>query len=182
MASGAGSLGPAAITKLTRELMALQSKPLEGIKICMNEENVADVQAEIQGPTATPYEGGVFRMKLILGNDFPATAPKGASRLKSRCVASRCWRIGLARRESPGCLVHSDLSQTRDKGGQRVPECCHSSPYSIFSLLAPVRSVGRCSRDTRPRPRPLKRVCTRTEMCTITQATSSRRFSTRTSQ
>ena len=125
MASGAGSsLGPAAITKLTRELMALQSKPLEGIKIYMNEENVADVQAEIQGPTATPYEGGVFRMKLILGNDFPATAPKGASRLKSRCVASRCWRIGAGAPREPGlsCLVHGDLPLTRDKGGQRVPE------------------------------------------------------------
>ncbi len=26
----------------------------------------------------TPFEGGVFRMKLVLGQDFPASPPKGA--------------------------------------------------------------------------------------------------------
>ena len=25
----------------------------------------------------TPYEGGAFRMKLVLGSDFPNTPPKG---------------------------------------------------------------------------------------------------------
>jgi hypothetical protein len=25
----------------------------------------------------TPFEGGVFRMKLVLGPDFPASPPKG---------------------------------------------------------------------------------------------------------
>ena len=62
---------------LTKELVQLQQRPLEGVRVLMNEENVADVQAEIAGPAATPYDGGVFRMKLILGSDFPATAPKG---------------------------------------------------------------------------------------------------------
>ena len=79
----------------------------------MNEENVADVQAEVVGPgefaapvtvwqpktlhmsfspvdkstshltfahasTAdTPFDGGIFRMKLLLPSDFPQSAPKG---------------------------------------------------------------------------------------------------------
>lgn len=25
----------------------------------------------------TPYEGGLFRVKLVLGKDFPASPPKG---------------------------------------------------------------------------------------------------------
>tara|TARA_Y100001954_G_scaffold24730_1_gene22497 strand:+ start:308 stop:637 length:330 start_codon:yes stop_codon:yes gene_type:complete len=80
----------------------------------VNEENVADVQAEVVGPgefaapvtrvatknslhmsfspvdkftshltfahasTAdTPFDGGIFRMKLLLPSDFPQSAPKG---------------------------------------------------------------------------------------------------------
>lgn len=28
-------------------------------------------------PAETPYEGGVFRMRLVFGPDFPAAPPKG---------------------------------------------------------------------------------------------------------
>ena len=75
--SDEGSLNAAGVRALMKELVQLQQRPLEGVRVLMNEENVADVQAEIAGPAATPYDGGVFRMKLILGSDFPATAPKG---------------------------------------------------------------------------------------------------------
>jgi len=34
--------------------------------------------ALVFGTDGTPYEGGVFRMKLILSHDFPQTPPKGA--------------------------------------------------------------------------------------------------------
>ncbi|KAH8070727.1 hypothetical protein JL720_11733 [Aureococcus anophagefferens] len=30
----------------------------------------------MSGPTGTPYEGGTFRLKLVLGSDFPS-APLG---------------------------------------------------------------------------------------------------------
>lgn len=43
----------------------------------MNEDNLADVQAEIEGPVGTPYEGGLFRMHLVIGPEFPAAPPKG---------------------------------------------------------------------------------------------------------
>ena len=32
-------------------------------------------------PAGTPYEGGVFRMRLSIPSDFPSTAPKGAPRV-----------------------------------------------------------------------------------------------------
>jgi ubiquitin-conjugating enzyme E2 S len=34
-------------------------------------------QAELEGPTGTPFEGKHFRLKLVLPADFPATPPRG---------------------------------------------------------------------------------------------------------
>ena len=31
----------------------------------------------VVGAAGTPYEGGVFRMKLVLGAEFPQVPPKG---------------------------------------------------------------------------------------------------------
>lgn len=64
--------------QLIKELVELSStKPCEGISVTFSEDNVYDVHAEIEGPTGTPYEGGSFRVKLVLGNDFPDCPPKG---------------------------------------------------------------------------------------------------------
>merc|ERR1712167_35847 len=38
---------------------------------------ITDVRASITGPQGTPYEGGCFKMKLVLGSDFPSAPPKG---------------------------------------------------------------------------------------------------------
>jgi hypothetical protein len=81
----------------------------------MNEDNVADVYAEVEGPGTlddvvislvspavpsrklyeshqhtqlqyvssavdTPFQGGVFKMKLVLPSDYPHSAPKGMPR------------------------------------------------------------------------------------------------------
>lgn len=63
--------------RIAKELQQLQKEPCEGITVIINEENITDVQADIAGPTGTPYEGGTFRMKLCLGADFPLVPPKG---------------------------------------------------------------------------------------------------------
>lgn len=68
---------PAVLAGLVRELKALKQSPADGIRVSLNESNVADVQAEIDGPTGTPFEGGRFRLKLVLGADFPRVPPKG---------------------------------------------------------------------------------------------------------
>lgn len=34
-------------------------------------------QAEIEGPTGTPFEGRFFQLKLVLSADFPASPPRG---------------------------------------------------------------------------------------------------------
>lgn len=72
------NLNPQALSKIAKELAKLSSEPVSnGIKLIINERDITDVQADIEGPTATPYEGGVFRCKLIIGSEFPAAPPRG---------------------------------------------------------------------------------------------------------
>lgn len=49
----------------------------DGVKIIINQEDPFDVQADISGPIATPYEGGIFRVKLFFPIEFPHIPPKG---------------------------------------------------------------------------------------------------------
>eukprot|EP00850_Spirogloea_muscicola_P022510 SM000299S10834 [mRNA] locus=s299:37320:39509:+ [translate_table: standard] len=77
MFSAAESLSPKVLKELARELKLLVSAPPEGIRVAVNEDNVACVQADIDGPVGTPYDGGVFRMKLVLNQDYPHAPPKG---------------------------------------------------------------------------------------------------------
>lgn len=48
-----------------------------GVKILINQEDPLDIQADITGPQATPYENGVFRIKLVIPIEFPQSPPKG---------------------------------------------------------------------------------------------------------
>uniref|UniRef100_A0A670YYT0 UBC core domain-containing protein n=1 Tax=Pseudonaja textilis TaxID=8673 RepID=A0A670YYT0_PSETE len=77
MNSNVENLPPHVIRLVYKEVSALTSDPPEGIKVFPNEEDITDVQVTIEGPEGTPYSGGLFRMKLILGKDFPASPPKG---------------------------------------------------------------------------------------------------------
>ncbi|KAH6589578.1 hypothetical protein BASA61_005563 [Batrachochytrium salamandrivorans] len=62
--------------RIAREVADMRTNPPEGIILIDNEENFMDIQAWIQGP-GTPFESGCFRVKLILGNSFPQSPPKG---------------------------------------------------------------------------------------------------------
>ncbi|KAG8434031.1 hypothetical protein GDO86_012406 [Hymenochirus boettgeri] len=77
MNSNVENLPPHIIRQVYKEVSTLTCDPPEGIKIIPNEEDITDVQVSIEGPEGTPYAGGIFRMKLILGKDFPAAPPKG---------------------------------------------------------------------------------------------------------
>lgn len=72
-------LGSTAVKALAKQLQELQSDELRdlGIRVTINEADVTDIQAEIDGPPGTPFEGGMFRMRLSLPADFPASPPKG---------------------------------------------------------------------------------------------------------
>ncbi|KAL6525572.1 Ubiquitin-conjugating enzyme E2 22 [Orobanche hederae] len=71
------NLPPNVIKQLVKELKNLDDTPPEGIKVGVNDDNFSVIYADIEGPAGTPYENGVFRMKLILSHDFPQSPPKG---------------------------------------------------------------------------------------------------------
>ncbi|XP_022866493.1 ubiquitin-conjugating enzyme E2 22-like [Olea europaea var. sylvestris] len=71
------NLPPNVIKLLARELKNLDETPPEGIKVVLNDDNFSVIYADIEGPAGTPYENGVFRMKLTLSHDFPQSPPKG---------------------------------------------------------------------------------------------------------
>jgi len=75
--SNVENLSPQIIRQIAKELTQLQKEPPEGVKIFLNDHDVTDIQAALEGPAGTPYAGGLFRVKLVLGKDFPAVPPKG---------------------------------------------------------------------------------------------------------
>ncbi|KAM7058029.1 ubiquitin-conjugating enzyme E2 S [Molossus nigricans] len=77
MNSNVENLPPHIIRLVYKEVTTLTTDPPDGIKVFPNEEDLTDLQVTIEGPEGTPYAGGLFRMKLLLGKDFPASPPKG---------------------------------------------------------------------------------------------------------
>jgi len=76
MMSNVENLSPQIIRQVIKEMQSLQTNSLEGIKVVINEADVLDIQAIIDGPAGTPYTGGAFRVKLSLPKDFPSAPPK----------------------------------------------------------------------------------------------------------
>ncbi|CAD6335972.1 unnamed protein product [Miscanthus lutarioriparius] len=71
------NLPPNVIRQLAKELKNLDDSPPEGIKVSVNDDDFTTIFADIEGPAGTPYENGLFRMKLLLSRDFPQSPPKG---------------------------------------------------------------------------------------------------------
>uniref|UniRef100_A0A803PL83 E2 ubiquitin-conjugating enzyme n=1 Tax=Cannabis sativa TaxID=3483 RepID=A0A803PL83_CANSA len=71
------NLPPNVIKQLAKELKNLDESPPDGIKVGVNDDDFSTIFADIEGPAGTPYENGVFRMKLVLSRDFPHSPPKG---------------------------------------------------------------------------------------------------------
>ncbi|XP_028638267.1 ubiquitin-conjugating enzyme E2 S-like [Grammomys surdaster] len=78
MNSNVENLPPHIIRLVYKEVTTLTADPPDGIKVFPNEEeDLMDLQITIEGPEGTPYAGGLFHMKLLLGKDFPESPPKG---------------------------------------------------------------------------------------------------------
>jgi len=58
--SNVENMSPQIIRQVTKELIDLQKNPPEGIKVFMNEEDITDIQAAIEGP-------GIIIGYLIIG-------------------------------------------------------------------------------------------------------------------
>ena len=70
-------LPPHTMNALYKQELHLKNNPIPGINFIFNENDITDIQAEIEGPVAIPYEGGIFRVTIKLLPNFPIVAPKG---------------------------------------------------------------------------------------------------------
>lgn len=76
MSNNVENLSPQTIRRVVKEMQDLVAHPPEGIKVQINDEDVTDIQGFIEGPAGTPYVNGFFKVKLMLGKDFPQLPPK----------------------------------------------------------------------------------------------------------
>ena len=77
MVSNVENLNPQVMRYISKEIKELVEKPMEGIHVIINDDDITELQAVIDGPADTPYVGGRFRVKLALDKDFPQSPPKG---------------------------------------------------------------------------------------------------------
>mmetsp|Transcript_5306 Transcript_5306/g.8207 ORF Transcript_5306/g.8207 Transcript_5306/m.8207 type:complete len:212 (-) Transcript_5306:182-817(-) len=71
------NLSPQAMMKLMKDIRDVTKNTPEGIVLHFSEENMTCINADIEGPEGTPFQGGVFRCMLRIGSDFPNSPPKG---------------------------------------------------------------------------------------------------------
>jgi len=71
------NVAPQVVRAVAKQIQALATEAMEGVQMILNEEDMTDVQAIVEGPPGTPYSGGYFRVKLALSKDYPASPPKG---------------------------------------------------------------------------------------------------------
>ncbi|VVC94369.1 unnamed protein product [Leptidea sinapis] len=67
---------PQVLRGVAREIRKLVANPPAGIKVLVRDDDLTDVVALIDGPAETPYAGGVFRVRLSLGREFPTAPPR----------------------------------------------------------------------------------------------------------
>jgi ubiquitin-conjugating enzyme E2 N len=62
--------------RIVKETQRLLTEPVEGIHASPTEDNLRYFNVVIEGPSQSPYEGGVFQLELFLPEDYPMAAPK----------------------------------------------------------------------------------------------------------
>jgi len=63
--------------RIAKELAEVTQTPPEGIKVSLvDDNNVHNWSITIDGPANSPYEGGKFKLLLVLPTDYPFKAPK----------------------------------------------------------------------------------------------------------
>jgi len=124
MATGMGpsneNVAPRVLNQVLKQLAVLGETKLDGIRYLANDENPLDIQAEMEGPEQTPYEGGVFRLKLTLGSDFPAQPPKAFLLTK---------------------IFHPNISQTGEVCVNTLKRDWQPNNWSIPNILQVIRCL-----------------------------------------
>eukprot|EP01017_Pseudomicrothorax_dubius_P006891 TRINITY_DN12057_c0_g1_i1.p1 TRINITY_DN12057_c0_g1~~TRINITY_DN12057_c0_g1_i1.p1 ORF type:complete len:156 (+),score=20.06 TRINITY_DN12057_c0_g1_i1:122-589(+) len=66
-----------ALTRIQREIQIIQEQASQPFLIQIpNQQDLFHITAEINGPEATPYEGGKFLLNIEYPEDYPFSPPK----------------------------------------------------------------------------------------------------------
>ncbi|BHF64591.1 ubiquitin-conjugating enzyme E2 S [Sparganum proliferum] len=60
-----------------KEIRAILDDEIDGVSLELNEQDLTDLKASIVGPRDTPFENGLFLIRLLLPTNYPAEPPKG---------------------------------------------------------------------------------------------------------
>ncbi|XP_053377979.1 ubiquitin-conjugating enzyme E2 N [Mercenaria mercenaria] len=69
--------------RIIKETQRLMQEPVPGIQAVPDEANARYFKVVVAGPEGSPYEHGTFKLELFLPEEYPMTAPKVRSILKS---------------------------------------------------------------------------------------------------
>lgn len=64
-----------AVRRLTREFRFLESNPIDGVAIAIDEDNIKTWCITVEGHKDTPYEGHVYAFALLFSNEYPFSPP-----------------------------------------------------------------------------------------------------------
>jgi len=81
-------------TRVLKEIQRLVNDPVPGISASPHQDNLRYFDVIIAGPSASPYEGGTFKLELFLTEEYPMAPPKVKYILPSLNFAYfLCWKV-----------------------------------------------------------------------------------------
>ncbi|KAF8334279.1 UBC-like protein [Cantharellus anzutake] len=65
-----------AVRRIQKELSELNNKPIPGVSIDYEEDNILSWKVSMKGPPDSPYKGGKFTLDVKFDTTFPFKAPE----------------------------------------------------------------------------------------------------------
>ncbi|OLL26454.1 Ubiquitin-conjugating enzyme E2 35 [Neolecta irregularis DAH-3] len=62
--------------RIIKETERLVAEPVHGISATVHDDNLRYFDVRIDGPSQSPYEGGIFKLELFLPEEYPMAPPK----------------------------------------------------------------------------------------------------------
>ena len=87
--------------RLAKELKEVAKDDSSGVKAApVDESNIRHLKATVQGPSGTPYDGGVFEVDIHIPPNYPFEPPK----MK---FTTKIWHPNISSQTGAICLVRS---------------------------------------------------------------------------